>query len=191
MCKGTCTCTAFIIHLWWGCLGKVVNKRDPFSGHYLYPPPSPAATHFADTFGLLEVKNAILITWRSRVPMMVHRTIMIFKWAVKAIFHHWTTEKKHFSLTASLTVLWLLLCIQLVPIKLQNCTNCIGLTSTISRRDCMEFTQMFHSSELGLMNKLQPKEELHSAPRMSSQSKNCTQKYILLVFQHLSICHLR
>ena len=73
-----------------------------------------------------------------------------------------------------------------VPIKLQIYTNCIGLTSTISRRDCMEFTQMFHSSDLGLTNKSPPKEELLSAPRMSSQSKHCNQKYILFVFQHLS-----
>merc|ERR1712080_577787 len=53
-------------------------------------------------------------------------------------------------------------------------------------RDCTEFMQMFHSSERGLTNKSPPKEELLSAPRMSSQSKHCNQKYILPVFQHLS-----
>ena len=138
--------------------------------------------------------------------MMVQRAIMMAlrqpnansKWAEKATFHQraMSTEKEHFFIDGFPNRLRLLYSIQLVLlptvlIKLQTCTNCIGLTSTISRRDCMEFTQMFHSSEPGLTNKLPPKEELLSAPRMSSQSKNCTQKYILLVFQHLSICHLR
>ena len=85
----------------------------------------------------------------------------------------------------TIVTIYKLVLLSTVPIKLQTCTNCIGLTSTISRRDCMEFTQMFHSSELGLTNKSPPKEELLSAPRVSSQSKHCTQKYILLVFQHL------
>ena len=138
--------------------------------------------------------------------MMVQRAIMMAlrqpnansKWAKKAIFHQRTMskQKRNISLlTASLTLWWLWYCIQLVllptvPIKLQTCTNYFGFTSTNFRRDCTEFTQMFHSSELGLTNKLPPKEELLSAPRMSSQYKHCTQKYILLVFQHLSICHL-
>ena len=129
--------------------------------------------------------------------MMVQRAIMmalrqpnaISKWAEKAYFHQRTMSTffidgfpHHFM---TIVTIYKLVLLSTVPIKLQTCTNCIGLTSTISRRDCMEFTQMFHSSELGLTNKLPPKEELLSAPRMSSQSKHCTQKYILLVFQHL------
>ena len=133
--------------------------------------------------------------------MMVQRAIMMAlrqpnatsKWEEKAIFRQRTmsTKREHFFIDSFPNRLRLLYSIQLVLlptvlIKLQTCTNCIGLTSTISRKDCTEFTQMFHSSELGLTNKSPPKEELLSAPRVSSQSKHCTQKYILLEFQHLS-----